>query len=1617
MPEHTIPDSLIQNIRSGRAALVVGAGLGIPSWKQLLEHLNEALRSRGGDQDEAAAKDVDKLLHKGSLVRAAGFLARALGPEICDQHVAELWSTPDPLPEVARAIGRLPFRQVWTTFPGPILELAMAEVLPESWRAPTVVTYQQAGEIDRRRTLLKVLGDLDSFAVTPMSVRQRLASARDLFEHVRPFYTEGTLLFIGFRYGDPDLAALLDRLFGAFEPPRNEKNQHFMIASGVGPVTVDELASEHHIQLINLPGRGADDTATAELLSLLSALEDRCVEAGITLATTQPDADDLEGWLELAAEHPDDADARAAIDGIEARAINNEDWDRLIEILMGQVEIEPAASGRAALLRRVAEVFEERIGDLPRAFTALTAAVVEDPSDTTSVDEAERLADDADGWTELVTDVSSIADQIEAKTVAAEYWYRLGRWYHTKLDHPEYAIASYRQALKRDAERPEIHSGLAAVYRHQQRWPELAEVLEAEVALELDGERKLALYIELGELYENQLASVSKALEAFEQAAELDATSDSALASMERLFRREERWGKLAGVLERRAELFEQAGESGRATNARRELANLRAEKLGDLEGAIARCESTIESSPDDVETLRKLEELYEKTGRTADYLGTLERLAEVLAGSERIAVWRRLAAELEDRPESRDRAIDAYRRILEIEPNALDAHRSLGRLLEAEGRTGELAEAIEAQIAIVTEADGRADLYVRLGRMSEGAGELDRAIEAHLNALAQVADNAEALRALARLYVETDSIERAVDVLIQHANIAGDQGAPMWASAGQLAAESLDDFDLAERYLEKALEIDPAQTGALIALADLHARRGSWASAVSRLAEAARTSANRLERVELLGRAAEIAATRLEEPAQALELSLDVLEIDPEHRESGLRASRGLIAAGRLDEALPVLEMLARTTADGDWREHARWEAELGRVAAELGHRQKAAKHFRRAVEADPENREAALGLADSLFAEASEVPTDDKWAELEKIYRDLLIRHSAHIEATQVAEAWYRVALSLRARDEAAKARDAINRALERAPTFMPALAVRVEMATEASDWARVASAKEAMVEVTPLEVDKVALLEELGDLYAGELGNSMKALERYRAAVALRPDSHKLLHKILDIHSERKDWTAAIETLSAIVATAKDPVRRSKYHYAAAVIGRDELRNREVAVEHFGKALDEDPGNAKAFSGIETLLAQEGRYKELARAYRKRLKQVTDLPDEGLKLWTKLGEICADHLDDTESAIAAFEVAASLDPDNIERHEQLANLYLEAGEDHRQSAIDELHILLKASPGRVELFRALSGLYRAIGNTDRAFLCAQALVFLGAASESERELYTHLRPKTFVPAKRKLTEELWQKSIIHPAESRHVNVIFQQVIGALASTTAQPPSAFHLGAGEQVASNELLAAKVIRYGADVLGLEREPLLFVRPELDGFKVANTALSGKLTPSVLIGGEPLRSDDERQLAFEAGKRLSYLRPDRYINYALGSLPKLESAFSAALAASGIGGGQAGDEVDRFAVAIRKSVPSAVLDQVAAVARKMPGDPKNGLIANWQSATDLTANRVGFILANDLEIAARNVATEAGGLSVMPVKERLRELLAYSVSEEYFAVRKHLGLSVSRARA
>ncbi|HEU0034569.1 MAG TPA: SIR2 family protein [Kofleriaceae bacterium] len=1568
-------------------------------------------------------------------MRAVGFLARALGEDTCDKIVEEMWAAPAEVPALPKALAQLPFRHVWTTFPGDVLEHAFETSSPDEWPPARIVTYQELGELSpRRRTLVKMLGNFDTYVVTPRSVRRALSRAVDLRDYARKLYVEGALVFVGFRYGDPDLAALLDRVFGMFEPPRGT---HYFLGAGVGPVTVDELMADHHIEVVNLAGRGGDEVAERSVIEWLEQLRDQCKDAGITLKQTRPDADDTEGWIALLGESAEEAaEARDALDLIERRARDGKDWDTVIEVMLGRIEHAGDGPNRALLLRQLAEVYELGLGDLRRAFEAVTTACQVAPEDEDSIKLAEKLAAATGSWADLVAEASTIATECTDGKLASTWWSKLGYWYATKLDRPDYAVPSLRRAIELDGTNAAAFGTLAEIQRKQSKWADLAETLRAHAEIETATETKVDLLLGLGDLCESQLSSTAKAIEAYQQAADLDESSDDALAALERLYRRDERWANLAKVLDRRAEISEASGDTGRAAALRRELATMRAEKLGDLEGAIARYEAAVAANGSDVTALKALVDLYDKTGRTDDYLRTMERLGQVAPEGERLATLRKLAMELEDRDPAR--AITAYDKLLATDPTADDAYRGLERVLEGQGNWTELVAVQRRHIAAAKTPAQRVELYLASAAIHDKQlADAGKAIEALLNVIAIADDNRDALAALPALYVRTGAFDRAIDILTRHASLEGDKGAALYAEAGRIAHEHVKDAEVAQRHYEKALALDAELLAALKGLAGVHEGRGNWERAVEHSLRAEGLSGSRSERIELLWNAAQLVDGKLADRERALDLYQRVLKLDPDHVQAGERVADQLVTAKRWDDALPVLEMLARQAEGLDRKERARREAQLGKAYEALHRTEKAARHYRLATEQDPDSLDAALGLAAVLMIEAKanegNESANDQWREADRRYREILARHRVVLTDAQTGEIWYQLGVTARGLGDDRKAEQSFRRALEKEPLHEATLGALVELGGARGEWKTVAEAKRAQIEALAskpaTEERRSKLFEEIGDLQRERLRDLSAATSAYAAGLQLAGSSRVLLHKLLETYTEQRQWRKAIETLDQLSAQETSQDRRARFHYTAAVIARDEIKDAELAVDRFHAALDDAPFTPKAFDGIEKLLADRKDWKNLARAYRRQLKRMgDDAPTEVLvSLWTKLGDTCLDHLGDSEAATEAYQVACELAPDDIARHEQLADLYLEAGEARRHEAIAELQFLLGHAPDRVELYKALALLYRAEHELDKAWCVAQALVFLGAASDEEKMLYLKFRPSRFTPAPRRLTEELWQKAVIHPQEDRHVGAIFSSTLGALAATSAQPISAFGLTPDTRadLDRDPRAVSRVVKYVSGLLAIDPAPMVWLQESGDGLRVANTVGIGaerqRLVPSLLVGAPLIGKTDERELAFEVGKRMAYLRPERFVTLALGTLPKLETAFAASVLASGAKvsahDGQpflqvASDEAKKLAGALRQQVPGPLLEQVGELSKKVTGRLGNGLVSSWRTATDLTANRVGFIVANDLETAAKAIATEGAALSSLPVKDRLRDLLSYAVSESYFQVRRHLGLHV-----
>jgi hypothetical protein len=71
-------------------------------------------------------------------------------------------------------------------------------------------------------------------------------------------------------------------------------------------------------------------------------------------------------------------------------------------------------------------------------------------------------------------------------------------------------------------------------------------------------------------------------------------------------------------------------------------------------------------------------------------------------------------------------------------------------------------------------------------------------------------------------------------------------------------------------------------------------------------------------------------------------------------------------------------------------------------------------------------------------------------------------------------------------------------------------------------------------------------------------------------------------------------------------------------------------------------------------------------------------------------------------------------------------------------------------------------------------------------------------------------------------------------------------------------------------------------------------------------------------------------------------------------------------------------------------------------------------VKRWAAARELTNYRVGLLLCGDLVIAAQMVSQEQSMMgSAMSPKDKIKELVLYSISEDYFAARRAIGLSVA----
>jgi tetratricopeptide (TPR) repeat protein/tRNA A-37 threonylcarbamoyl transferase component Bud32 len=1304
----------------------------------------------------------------------------------------------------------------------------------------------------------------------------------------------------------------------------------------------------------------------------------------------------------------------------------------IVEALMARSENEPPGEERARIFAEIGRICAQDLDDAEQGVFAYARALCESPTTREFADEIERLAGtSAQRWNEVLT---TVTDGIQGEALSSTERNVLlglaGRWYEQKLGRADMGLHAYQQILTTDPANEEAYEGLTSIYRKAQQWPELVAVLTARADASGSSPRARDMRAEAAEIVEMKLTDGARAKEIFAQVLADDPGHLKACDGMARIAERLGDFKALVAVLERRAE----SRRGKEKADALLKVAEVYEDHLEDLGEATRRFEAVLAIEPTEVQALKGLDRIYNRTGKYRELLENLERQVALAATPrQKLNLYERMAALHDEEFLDHERATESLEAMLGIDPANDHALTTLPRHYRALSRWEKLDKLYEKHTSTTTEDARRVELTMQRARvLAENIGSPERATRVYEHVLELSPGHAGALEALARLREMSGDAHAALTAIEALAAKAAtpEAKAEQWMRAARLLDGRGDRDGAIERY-KLALEANPKDPAAAVALRQAYATRGDAASVVALVEKELAHAEGKTAKARLHAELAKVQREKLRDNDKAEANARAAIELDPTSAEALLVLGDLAFEGQRYLEATKHLESLVgRALAlpkDDAVRAIVRYAEAYGKSAG--GRPSQPALSTRDGRDSVPPASIAASHPRLAAAVDALEqVAQDDADARARvarvmfdigdlqaarALYEKIVERHAADMPHVERANVEWRLGEAYRKLGELDKAVDFLRAAADSDPASPEPLAGLARVYEQTGDWEEFTKTKRRRLEVAT-GAERFELLLEIGDAEFSKLNDRGRASKTYVAALEERPDDRKLLTKLMQLYSEEKDWAKLVEVVLRLADFVEDPKQRAKYMHTAAIVSSRQLGEVDQALSFYARAIEFDPTLTRAIDEATELRRQKGDHEGVERLLKAQLEQAKQEQDRAkiVQVLDQMGELYRKFLNEPELAIDAFEAAQAFDPDGRERAETLAELYASDVTQYLEKAVKAQSQILQRNPYRVESYKLLRRLYTEARQPDPAWCLCQALSVLNLAEPDEERFYRRHRGDNAAPAQAVLDEEDWSDLLAHEDADPLVTRIFAAIQPTIIRARTQPIEALGYDAHYRIdlQRHPYPVSQTLYYVQGVLGFPAPPV-FQNPN----DPAGLGFLHAHTPSIVLGRAAFEAVVPNQsLAFVAGRHMTYFRPGYYVRHLVPTGTGLKAWLFAAIKHC----------VPQFPVA--PDLQGQVTESMALMQKDFQGVQREILtstvskllqsggaidLKKWVAAIDMTADRAGFLLAHDLATAAEVMRATEDASSV-PAKERVKEIVLFSISEGYFELRKKLQITV-----
>lgn len=910
--------------------------------------------------------------------------------------------------------------------------------------------------------------------------------------------------------------------------------------------------------------------------------------------------DNYQRVLEL---DPNDIEALGRLDAL---YVASENWGDLLGVLTQEAELTSDVGEALSYQYRIAELYEKRLDDVPRAV-------------------------------ELYQEILSIQPG-HSPTLAALENIKGG------------SVAPLAAAMV-----------LEPIYEAAGEFERLLGALEVQVAHTEDPYAKVELLQRMALIAEETLMDHARAFDVSARAVVLDVRNEDSLGGFERLGMALGRWNDVARLYADELGKLEDVDER---IQLGMRVAAIYETQLEDLDNAVLHYNGVLEQEPDHRAALASLDRLYSMAERWPDLVRVLEREAEVGDSPDEILEFKfRLGQVRQHYLEDVDAAIAAYREVLDAAPEHTQSRAALEALFDAEVKQAEIAAVLaplyqaagewenlsqvhRAQLIHCADPDERLQLFYRIAEdAEEHLMDVDGAFEVYCQALlehpldSKVGEELERLATyiddgwnrLAAHYADTVSME----------GVAAEVQAAVGCRLARVYEEELGDPEKAKQSYQFVLSVVPSDPTALENLDRVHTAFEEWADLAEILERRAQVSEDQDDRVVLLTRLGEVYEenlAQLDDAERAYRQIFD--ELEPTNSDAVFALERIFEQKESWPDLMRVYQRQL-DAAEGAARE-AEIRAKMARLSwQKLGKLEEASELWRRVLDLRGDDVEALNGLAD-LYEH------QERWAELS----DLLERQYDVAETDEDRA----MTLSRRAklfsqqlgRDD--EALETWQRVLDIDYSHPGALLAIADIWRRREDHRELVMALHSAVDRAAglFETEQLTTIyRELGKVYAEVLDQTYEAAEAWGHLLEVDPGDFEAMEELEKIHRTEQRWEDVVKVKIQRAAALEQPEEKIRELSEVTEIWRSELENYDGATDAFEKILEVDPLHEQAFDELEKLHRSSARWESLIEIYLARLDVMEEQATRS-DLWRRMGRVFEERLDDNEQAFVALDQA---------------------------------------------------------------------------------------------------------------------------------------------------------------------------------------------------------------------------------------------------------------------------------------------------------------------------------------------------------------------------------